>query len=300
MLDYINYFYNLYPPLLNKENDNYVFFVGNEKYYLTPYRRELSEIKDLVELNKRMVSSNSLVHEIIINKFNEPISVISNENYVLLRVYVNDIKKIDINDIIYMLNENVDLSGLKSLLRTNWVSLWSNKVDYIEYQMGHLIKKYPFLNNTIDYYLGLCENAITYIKNLKMFSEYKIPIGISHKRITKDATLFDLYNPLNLIIDYKVRNIAEYLKDAFFKDEDVNYILNIVFKNFWFDKLNLSLLVARLLYPSYYFDLFEEIIDKELDENIVFSLTKKSSKYEEFIDLIIKNCNLQNLQWLSR
>lgn len=300
MLDYINYFYNLYPPLLNKENDNYVFFVGNEKYYLTPYRRELSEIKDLVELNKRMISSNSLVHEIIINKFNEPISVISNENYVLLRVYVNDIKKTDINDIIYMLNENVDLSGLKSLLRTNWVSLWSNKVDYIEYQMGHLIKKYPFLNNTIDYYLGLCENAITYIKNLKMFSDYKIPIGISHKRITKDATLFDLYNPLNLIIDYKVRNIAEYLKDAFFKDEDVNYILNIVFKNFWFDKLNLSLLVARLLYPSYYFDLFEEIIDKELDENIVFSLTKKSSKYEEFIDLIIKNCNLQNLQWLSR
>ena len=300
MLDYINYFYNLYPPLLNKENDNYVFFVGNEKYYLTPYRRELSEIKDLVELNKRMISSNSLVHEIIINKFNEPISVISNENYVLLRVYVNDIKKIDINDIIYMLNENVDLSGLKSLLRTNWVSLWSNKVDYIEYQMGHLIKKYPFLNNTIDYYLGLCENAITYIKNLKMFSDYKIPIGISHKRIIKDATLFDLYNPLNLIIDYKVRNIAEYLKDAFFKDEDVNYILNIVFKNFWFDKLNLSLLVARLLYPSYYFDLFEEIIDKGLDENIVFSLTKKSSKYEEFIDLIIKNCNLQNLQWLSR
>ena len=300
MLDYINYFYNLYPPLLNKENDNYVFFVGNEKYYLTPYRRELSEIKDLVELNKRMISSNSLVHEIIINKFNEPISVISNENYVLLRVYVNDIKKIDINDIIYMLNENVDLSGLKSLLRTNWVSLWSSKVDYIEYQMGHLIKKYPFLNNTIDYYLGLCENAITYIKNLKMFSDYKIPIGISHKRIITDATLFDLYNPLNLIIDYKVRNIAEYLKDAFFKDEDVNYILNIVFKNFWFDKLNLSLLVARLLYPSYYFDLFEEIIDKELDENIIFPLTKKSSKYEEFIDLIIKNCNLQNLQWLSR
>lgn len=300
MLDYINYFYNLYPPLLNKENENYVFFVGNEKYYLTPYKRELSEIKDLVELNKRMISNNSLVHEIIINKFNEPISVISNENYVLLRVYVNDIKKIDINDIIYMLNENVDLSGLKSLLRTNWVSLWSNKVDYIEYQMGHLIKKYPFLNNTIDYYLGLCENAITYIKNLKMFSDYKIPIGISHKRITKDATLFDLYNPLNLIIDYKVRNIAEYLKDAFFKDEDVNHILNIIFKNFWFDKLNLSLLVARLLYPSYYFDLFEEIIDKELDENIVFSLTKKSSKYEEFVDLIIKNCNLQNLQWLSR
>lgn len=300
MLDYINYFYNLFPPLLNKEDENYIFFVGNEKYYLIPYKREMTEIKDLVELNKRMINSNSLVHEIIINKFNEPISMISNENYILLRVYVNDIKKIDINDIIYMLNENVDLSNLDSLLRTNWVTLWSNKVDYIEYQMGHLIKKYPFLNNTIDYYLGLCENAITYIKNLRMFSSHKIPIGISHKRITKDATLFDLYNPLNLIIDYKVRDIAEYIKDAFFKDGNVNYILNIVFKNYWFDKLNLSLLVSRLLYPSYFFDMFEEIINKELDENRVYSLIKKSSKYEEFIDSIIKNCNLQNLQWLSK
>jgi hypothetical protein len=300
MLDYINYFYNLYPPLLNKKNENYVFFIGNDKYYLTPYTREISEIKDLVELNKRMIGSNSLVHEIVINKFNEFISEIYNENYILLRVYVNDIKRIDINDIIYMLNENVDLSGLNSLLRTNWISLWTNKVDYIEYQMGHLIKKYPLLNNTIDYYLGLCENSITYIKNLEMFSMYKIPISISHKRITKEATLFDLYNPLNLIIDYKVRDIAEYIKDIFFKDENYIYILNILFKNYWFDKLNLSLLVARLLYPSYYFDLFEEIIEKELDENIILSLIKKSSKYEEFINLIIKNCNLQNLQWLSR
>ena len=300
MLDYINYFYNLYPPLLNKKNENYVFFIGNDKYYLTPYTREISEIKDLVELNKRMIGSNSLVHEIVINKFNEFISEIYNGNYILLRVYVNDIKRIDINDIIYMLNENVDLSGLNSLLRTNWISLWTNKVDYIEYQMGHLIKKYPLLNNTIDYYLGLCENSITYIKNLEMFSMYKIPISISHKRITKEATLFDLYNPLNLIIDYKVRDIAEYIKDIFFKDENYIYILNTLFKNYWFDKLNLSLLVARLLYPSYYFDLFEEIIEKELDENIIFSLIKKSSKYEEFINLIIKNCNLQNLQWLSR
>lgn len=300
MLDYINYFYNLYPPLLNKKNENYVFFIGNDKYYLTPYTREISEIKDLVELNKRMIGSNSLVHEIVINKFNEFISEIYNGNYILLRVYVNDIKRIDINDIIYMLNENVDLSGLNSLLRTNWISLWTNKVDYIEYQMGHLIKKYPLLNNTIDYYLGLCENAITYIKNLEMFSMYKIPISISHKRITKEATLFDLYNPLNLIIDYKVRDIAEYIKDIFFKDENYIYILNTLFKNYWFDKLNLSLLVARLLYPSYYFDLFEEIIEKELDENIILSLIKKSSKYEEFINLIIKNCNLQNLQWLSR
>ena len=113
-------------------------------------------------------------------------------------------------------------------------------------------------------------------------------------RLGISALLFNLDKALELCrevdrinhIEVGIDNLDECIKLSKYKGE--------------FDKLNLSLLVARLLYPSYYFDLFEEIIDKELDENIIFPLTKKSSKYEEFIDLIIKNCNLQNLQWLSR
>ena len=46
----------------------------------------------------------------------------------------------------------------KIISRTNWSKLWEDKVDYFEYQMGHLIKKYPILYNTIDYYLGISEN----------------------------------------------------------------------------------------------------------------------------------------------
>ena len=46
-------------------------------------------------------------------------------------------------------------------------------------------------------------------------------LSITHRRIGVNSTMFDLYNPLNLIIDYKVRDVSEYLKDAFFNNVNV-------------------------------------------------------------------------------
>ena len=51
--------------------------------------------------------------------------------------------KYSIDDIIYMLNEFKVDDNYKIISRTNWSKLWEDKVDYFEYQMGHLIKKYP-------------------------------------------------------------------------------------------------------------------------------------------------------------
>ena len=46
-------------------------------------------------------------------------------------------------------------------------------------------------------------------------------VSVSHKRIGKNSTLYDLYNPLNLIIDYKARDAAEYFKDLFIQKENI-------------------------------------------------------------------------------
>ena len=64
----------------------------------------------------------------------------------------------------------------------------------------------------------IAENAILYAKNTNIelkpvLSDY---LTISHKRITNQTTLFDLYNPLELIIDLNVRDVAEYIKFKFF------------------------------------------------------------------------------------
>lgn len=299
MTDYINYYYDLYPMIINEKNNKYMFYIDLEKYYFIPYDRGIDELDEIVSLNKEMISKGSLVSEIIVNKFGEILNKYNDNSYILIRVYVNDDKYVDIEDIIYMLNE-VDIENTYNVItRTNWSNLWENKVDYFEYQMGHLIKKYPLLYSVIDYYLGLSENAILYLKSITPSYEGNISLGICHRRIGVNYTLFDLYNPLNLIIDYKVRDIGEYIKDAFFNNRDVINILSKVYSNYYFDKLNLSLLASRFLFPSYFFDKFEEIVSSKCSENMMFDIIKKSSKFEDFIDSYIKNCNLQTINWLN-
>lgn len=299
MLDYINYYYGIYPPTINEVLNGYSFYVDSEKYYFIIYNRELDELDELVKLNKFMIENGSLVHEIISNRFNETICNFNNNNYILMRVYVNENKIVSIDDICYFVNNHFLNENYKKILRTNWALLWENKVDYLEYQMGHLIKKYPFLYSTIDYYLGLSENAITYYKNLSYFNNNIIPIGILHKRIKLNSTLFDLYNPLNLIIDFKVRDFAEYIKDCLINDGDYKSVIDKIFKNYFFDKLNLSLFLSRLLFPSYFFDNFDNIIRDDLNENIIIKITKKSSKIEDLIKDLIKSCNLPSISWLT-
>ena len=300
MLDYINYYYEMYPDSINEVDDKYMFYVNCEKYYFVIYDRDINELEELIKLNKEMVSSNSLVHEIISNKFGDVLNNYNGRLYLLLRVYVNDSKKVLVDDIIYMLNEtNIDLS-FEKINRTNWARLWEDKVDYFEYQMGHLIKKHPLLYNTIDYYLGVSENAILYLKSVVPGYDGKAFLGVCHRRISINSTLFDLYNPLNLIIDYKVRDISEYIKDAFFSDENVCHILNKIYSSYYFDKLNLALLASRLLFPSYFYDKFEEIVYTECNENIIFDIIKKSSRFEDFINSFIISCNLQSISWLNK
>lgn len=299
MIDYINYYYDLYPITINQMDDKYMFYINSEKYYFIIYDRNIEELEELVKLNKEMIENGSLVSEIITNKFDNVINNYNGKLYILIRVYVNDNKNVDIEDIIYMLNEKEIDYSYKNISRTNWSKLWEDKVDYFEYQMGHLIKKYPILYNTIDYYLGISENAIFYLKNVVNNYDGKVMLGVCHRRIGVSSTLFDLYNPLNLIIDYKVRDISEYIKDAFFEDKDVNKILSTIYSNYYFDKLNLSLLLSRFLFPSYFYDKFEDIVYNGNNENSIYEIIKKSSIFEEFINNYIKSCNLQSIGWLD-
>lgn len=293
MIDYINYYYDLYPSCINELNNSFLFYIGNIKYCFAIYNRNIDELEDIITLNKIMLERGLLVHEIVINKFGKPLVQFSNYQYILFKVIVED-KTIELDDIFYFAN-NTENILLDSISRTNWKQLWETKIDYFEYQMLHVLKKYPLLNNTMDYYIGLSENALEYLNyiNMELGS-----ICVCHKRLGVNSNLFDLYNPLNLIVDYKVRDISEYLKDSYFNDINCNVIINKIFNRYIFDRTNLLLFITRLLFPSYYFDLFEDIVNKDLDENIIFQIMKKSSSYEDFVSKLIINCGLLNISWL--
>ena len=275
------------------------FDYATEKYYFVTYDRDVNEADTLYKLNKEMISRNSLVHEIILNKKGEVITLIDEVYYVLLRVYVNESAVITIDDVVFMLNSNDGVFSNSVISRTDWIKLWSLKIDYFEYQIGHLIKKYPYIYNTVDYYIGLGENAITYMKELND-NINSSSLSITHRRIGVNSTMFDLYNPLNLIIDYKVRDVSEYLKDAFFNNVNVYSILDKLFKMCMFDRITLNLLFCRLLFPSYYFDLYENILENDLNENLVINIIKKSASYEYFLSFLIRNWSLYKIEWLSK
>lgn len=301
MIDFINYYYNLYPLNINKSDTNYMFYIDNIKYYFMPYDRELNELDYIVKLNIEMVNNGSLVHEIIRNKLNKVLTIYENNNYILLRCNINCDKVVSIEDIIYMLNESkISYDKNNILNRMNWSKLWELKIDYFEYQMTHIIKKYPILYSIIDYYIGLGENAIQYFNTVVLNNRGNIEISICHKRINSNSTLFDLYNPLNLIIDYKVRDISEYIKSSFFNNNNnINNTMDKIFSRYYFDKLNLSIMISRLLFPSYFFDMFEDIVYNNANENSIDFITKKSSLYEDFINNLIKQFNLQSIRWLG-
>ncbi len=312
MNNYIDYYYNLYPNTIEKVGRNYRFFLNNEKYYIIMYERNLEEMDTLVKLNKEMIERGSLVHEIVLTKDGKAVFLCDNNSYALLRVYINENITIKIEDIFYMLDYNDTIKPNNIIGRMNWANLWSSKVDYFEYHIGHLIKKYPYIYKTIDYYLGLAENAISYVKDIKTPASL---ISICHRRIGVTSTLFDLYNPFNLVIDYKVRDIAEYIKSVFFYGENscvegvvnsenmivdkCNIILERIFKKYIFDNEALKLLFARLLFPSYYFDLYENVIDNSLNENVISCIIKKSSAYEEFLKIILLKTPIPYVEWLA-
>ena len=312
MNNYIDYYYNLYPNTIEKVGRNYRFFLNNEKYYIIMYERNLEEMDTLVKLNKEMIERGSLVHEIVLTKDGKAVFLCDNNSYALLRVYINENIPIKIEDIFYMLDYNDTIKPNNIIGRMNWANLWSSKVDYFEYHIGHLIKKYPYIYKTIDYYLGLAENAISYVKDIKMPASL---ISICHRRIGVRSTLFDLYNPFNLVIDYKVRDVAEYIKSVFFYGENscvegvvnsenmivnkCNIILERIFKKYIFDNEALKLLFARLLFPSYYFDLYENVIDNSLNENVISCIIKKSSAYEEFLKIILLKTPIPYVEWLA-
>ena len=168
----------------------------------------------------------------------------------------------------------------------NWKKMWKEKIDYYELQIQENGLKCTLLKQSFPYYLGLSETAI----NLLNYVNYKnINYCISHKRIEK---IDNLYNPINIIIDNKSRDIAEYIKLKFFSDDLVlEEIIGIINKKI-FTKDEIILFLSRLIYPSYYFDIYEKIYKNKEYEKDLNKIIKKNVEYETFLKQIYNKIKL--------
>lgn len=306
MNNYLNYYYGLYPLELHQSVDFFYFELNSKLYYFIIYKRPITESKALYELTVSLILKQLAVHQIILNKDYSPLTYINNIPYLLLKTNINTFSKVTLNDILYLAFNSEVNGDFKSLIKTDWPTLWAEKIDYFEYQISQVAKKHPLLGGCLNYFIGLGENAITYIKNtvLELQPTIDDSLVLAHKRIKANDTLFDLYNPLNFIIDYKVRDIAEYVKSSFWANKDIRQEVDWYFKTQNLSPYSIRLFYGRLLYPSYFFDLYEQIIDGYLEDEVVLKIIERIKEYEAllswFHQYLATYQPLPSLSWLTK
>lgn len=288
----IEYFYNLKIDTLHKNRNRYEFEINKNRYYLVlayRYEKELEQIENLIKDNKNF-------DQIIRNINSKLMTNINGKNYLLLE---KSNKKTSIEDELLNYYKVLLPSQLYfNIDRTDWVYLWSEKIDYIEYQKIHLKGEYPLLEESINYFIGMAENAIMYVRNCFKEDSNLDDLVLSHKRIISK----EFNSPINLIVDHRSRDISEYLKYLFFTN-DYDYIKI----NQYLQKLNLNsymykLLYGRMLFPTFYFDKYDDIVNKNKSEKEILAILKKVEAYEDFLKniylIINQNTAIKKVDWL--
>ena len=150
----------------------------------------------------------------------------------------------------------------------DYFKIWKNKIEYIEKYCNN---KYIINDYDYYYYIGLSRIALNLVKNINYFN---ISYGVSINRFNNINNIYNLrqYGPT-------VNTIAEFIKQDFFYNNRVVDITKI-------DELDLTnddllLLISRLLFPTYYFDMLNEI-----DSNYKIILTR-IVEYIEYLKHII-------------
>ena len=292
MKNVIYTYYNILVYDINKDGNNYFFYYNNDLYIFY----EVLNREDVIEtIYKYILDNNIESYEIIFNRDNKLITNIDNRKYALLNVKG-------------LLKYEVKFDEFKfypiDMEPSDWGELWSSRLDYYEVQLRELGINYQTVLNTYGMFSGLAENAILYFNLTKSTFNDESVVAIVHNRMKYPCYQIDYNNPLNFVIDYNVRDIAEYIK-AYMISEDYE-LENVLLL---LDKLNtnnlmFNLLYSRLLYPTFYFDVYDKIILEDgFDSDIEFVIDIVPRYLDMLKQIYMKfrfKYNMFNIEWLTK
>lgn len=272
MENIIEYYYNLkVENLLEKEED--YFFKSNSNSFI------LKKIENPSNIDKIYFLSQEInINKIIPNNNQELITTINNKLYTLL--LIKRISNYNLSLISKLSNTNI--FPIKELERNNWELLWEERVDFLEEFLTNNTKKYPLLAKCSPYYIGLSENAIAYLINTK--KEVPKDNYLDQKAISHISFNNSLYDPFNIIFDHKSRDLSEYIKLSFFRNnKNIYQELDNYFKYNKYSKYGIMVLYSRLLYPSFFFHTFDSIINNKEKESYLNNYINKIEDYEIYL-----------------
>ena len=285
-------FYDISINEINKEKNNYYFYFNHSLYIFYLVENDVNIVD---KIYKYLLDNNIVTYKIISNKNEELFTDVDGKKYTLL--LANGILKyvVKFDEIkYYPVNENGH----------DWGELWSNRLDYYEVQLRELGYKYQTVLNSYGFFEGIALNAILYYNlTIDKFNEDSV-VGIVHNRMFYPCYSIDYDNPLNFVIDYSVRDISEYIKSYTMSDDyDIENVL-LLLRKINVNKLMFNLLFSRLLYPTFYFDIFDKIILDNGEDRDVVVILNKLDNYLDMIKEVYKEFNtkyeLFNIEWLNK
>lgn len=295
MKETINYYYKVYPDKIYEINSGVYFYFNDFKYYFIEFTRTKEEINLLVKISNDLYNKHVLVNTFILTKDNNYFVELNDKIMILLRVNSIESDTNTLKDLIYFNNLLIIDDSTKT---ESWASLWSKKVDIFESEMNNLNNDYLLVQESIDYYIGLTENAISYFNLVDLKN---VKLSLCHKRLNKYLYSGLINNPINFMFDYEVRDIAEYIKTKFFTSyinfDEIESVLNELNRD------NSILLFCRLMYPSYYFDEVKKIMEEDYNEKNLKFYIDKVDDFENLLfdiyEIINKKYNIPPISWLD-
>ena len=184
------------------------------------------------------------------------------------------------------------------------ISLWEDKINLIEEKNIPNIQMddyfYNYVMKSSIYIIGLAENAIQYVKNIML--DYRIntlPLTISHRRL-KSFSFLELLNPFNIVIDFKGRDYVELFKNNLITIDELFQCIDKEHMTI----MEVSMIFARIIFPSNYFDLFEQSYLTHQDiRNKIIDFYNNIEEYQNELYLIhnkfVNKYKIRTINWLK-
>ncbi len=284
MKNFIDYYYNINVSEIKHIHDKYFMYTNNERYMLKVFGD--TDFFMVYEYLANQLDKYLYFFRIVKNRQNDYLTYIDDKPYILLKLSDINNNTISIYDI--KINQFFEYSNkISRLIRFPWVKLWENKIDYFEEWCYLKQNQYKNMYSLFHYFIGIAENAVLYLKITE--AEEKVEeidrLVISHNRLSMDSSLYDYYDPTNIVLDHPSRDVSEYIKSTYVHGNFDIKLLEEYLNEHHFSKYGLRLLYARILFPSFFFDYIDEMILNSYDTDLLY-LEARIIEFEKFISQI--------------
>lgn len=291
MKNKIRYYYNFNDFSLTRIKDCYYFRYQNILYSFERIEN-IEYFQVILSILKSIPSSRFF--KVVPNIYNDDFCTINNQVYALFMHRSSDFSLY--KEIINLPMFNYHIPNIKIF---PWDFLWIKKINYYEYQIKHIfnVDTSLIINDCFYYYVGMAENAISYLKYNSAF--FSSNLCLCHKRIS----IKDFFHPQNIIVDCYPRDVSEYIKYLFFSNAYQGFCFSSFFELLHFSYNDFVLLYARLLFPSYFFDIYDNIVNTHSDYSALKSILLRVDEYNNFLHyiytIICKFIEIPEVLWIK-